>query len=109
MQKISGTKILLTRGDTFKARVAMIKDDGTEYVPEEGDRIRFAMKRAFSDVGVTLEKEIPIDTQMLSLEPADTKELECGGYVYDIQLTYSNGDVDTFISRSSLELTEEVN
>lgn len=108
MQKISGTKILLTRGDTFKATVTMYKTDGTEYTPQEGDSIRFAMKKSFSDSTVLLEKEIPNDSQMLWLEPEDTKELAFGSYVYDIQITYANGDIDTFIDRAAIELTEEV-
>lgn len=108
MQKISGTKILLTRGDTFKATVSMYKADGTEYTPQEGDSIRFAMKKSFSDGTVLLEKEIPNDSQMLWLKPEDTKELAFGSYVYDIQITYANGDIDTFIDRAAIELTEEV-
>lgn len=108
MQKISGTKIMLTRGDTLKAHVSMIKQDGSEYVPQEGDSIRFAMKKSYSDSSVLVEKTIPNDTLLLHLEPNDTKLLEFGSYVYDIELTYSNGDVDTFIDRSVFELTEEV-
>lgn len=108
MQKISGTKILLTRGDTLKAHVSMIQQDGTEYVPQEGDSIRFAMKKSYSDPSVLIEKTIPNSTLLLHLEPNDTKTLEFGSYVYDIELTYANGDVDTFIDRSVFELTEEV-
>ena len=45
---------------------------------------------------------------MLHLEPNDTKTLDVGEYVYDIQLTTSDGDVDTFIAMAKLILTEEV-
>lgn len=108
MHKISGTTIVLTRGDTFKATVSMIKTDGTEYTPVPGDSIRFAMKRSFSDSEVLVERNIPIDTCLLWLEPSDTADLPFGSYVYDIQITYDNGDIDTFIDRATIKLTEEV-
>ena len=97
MQKISGKKIILTRGDTFKAIVGMVNENGEEYVPEQGDSIRFAMKEHYDDETVLLEKTIPNDTLLLHIEPNDTKELPFGDYKYDIQLTYANGDVDTLL------------
>lgn len=108
MQKIAGSRITLTRGDTFKATVAMIQPDGEEYKPQEGDTVRFAMKKRYSDASVLLEKQIPNDTLLLCLDPEDTKDLNFGSYVYDVELTYANGDVDTFIDRATIELTEEV-
>lgn len=100
--------IMLTRGDTFKGRVSITTPDGSEYVPESGDRIRFAMKRDYNDLDVLIEKDIPIDTMMLVLESSDTKPFAFGDYVYDIQITKANGDVDTFITKSRITLTEEV-
>ena len=45
---------------------------------------------------------------ILTLDPSDTKRLEFGSYVYDIQLTRSTGEVDTFVTKGTLNLTEEV-
>lgn len=53
-------------------------------------------------------KDIPIDTMKLILEPGDTKALDFGKYVYDIQLTKVTGEVDTFITKGSMKITEEV-
>ena len=53
-------------------------------------------------------KDIPSDTMLLVLEPEDTKTLPFGKYVYDIQITYADGKVDTFITKGRLRLTEEV-
>lgn len=100
--------IVLTRGDTFKGKVTITNTDGSEYEPDPGDSIRFAMKRDYNDPETLIEKGIPIDTMLLILEPSDTKPFEFGDYVYDIQLTKANGDVDTFITKSRLTLTEEV-
>ena len=108
MVKIVGTAIQMTRGDTLKALVGMKIQGGEEYRPVEGDVVRFAMKKKYSDEEELISKVIPNDTLMLHLEPQDTKELEFGKYVYDIQITYANGDVDTFIDRAVFELTEEV-
>lgn len=105
---ITGTTITLTRGDTFEALVSATKRDGTQYIPVEGDAIRFAMKENYDDPRPLLVKDISIDTMMLMLEPQDTADLNFGKYVYDIQLTKANGKVDTFISKAILKLSEEV-
>lgn len=101
-------KICLTRGDTAKIQVSIEIDDEV-YTPQEGDSVRFAMKKAFKDQEpVLVLKDIPIDTMKLHIEPSDTKSLAYKKtYVYDIQITFANGDVRTFIS-GELELLPEV-
>lgn len=107
--KISGKTISLTRGDTFKATVTIYNPDGTEYTPIEGDSIRFAMKQNYNSSEVKIEKDIPTDTLLLEIDPEDTKGLkQPADYVYDIQLTHINGDIDTFISNGIFRITEEV-
>lgn len=108
MLKINGTTITLTRGDTLKANLEILDSEGNTYTPSEGDTIRFAMKKSYSDSECLITKVIPNDTLMLSLAPSDTKELPFGSYVYDIELTYESGAVDTFIDRATFRLTEEV-
>ncbi len=105
---ISGTTITLTRGDTFEADVSISNPDGTVYLPNEGDSIRFAMKALYSDPEPLLVKDIPIDTMRLTLNPDDTAGLSFGKYVYDIQLTKVSGEVDTFIPKAIIRITEEV-
>lgn len=110
MVKISSNNtIRMTKGDTLRTKVLLTDLEGNEYVPEPGDRIRFAMKRAYSDEEVLVLKDIPIDNLILTLRPEDTKTLDAPApYVYDIEMTYANGDVDTFIAKAKLMLTEEV-
>lgn len=107
---IKKTTIFLTRGDTFKAQISLTDEEGNPYQPQQGDTIRFACKKDYSDpdTEVLIVKNIPIDTLILELEPQDTKELPFGSYVYDIQLTTAAGEVDTFITKGILTLTEEV-
>lgn len=108
MQRVSNTSITLTKGDTFKATITMTDSTGAVYTPQENDVIRFAMKQNYSDSRVLITKIIPHNTMLLQLDPSDTSSLKTGKYVYDIQITYANGDVDTFIDRATLTLTEEV-
>lgn len=108
MQSINGKKITLTKGDTLKATVSIVDSTGQAYTPQEGDVVRFAMKQDYNDQTVLVTKTIPNDTLLLTLASADTHSLTAGDYVYDIQITYANGDVDTFIDRGTIVLTEEV-
>lgn len=107
---VKKTTITMTRGDTFKAQISLTDSEGRPYEPVEGDHIRFAVKKNWTDLdkNVLINKEIPTDTLILTLVPADTKDLEFGEYVYDIQFSNSAGEVDTFIDRAVFILTEEV-
>lgn len=110
MYTVKKTSITLTRGDTFKAQISITDKDGNPYEIQEGDSVRFAMKKSYNDPDeeVLIVKQIPTDTLILTLEPEDTKDLKFGTYVYDIQLTSAAGEIDTFIAKASLTLTEEV-
>ena len=105
---VSGTTITLTRGDTLKAQISITDRNGNPYVPKGGDKVRFAMKATYSDPEPLVNIDIPIDTLILVIKPEDTHGLPFGNYVYDIQLTKENGEVDTFITTSKLKLTEEI-
>lgn len=106
---INGTTIKMTRGDTLRITLDLKDESGNEYTPADGDSIRFAMKRTYSESTPLIVKEIPNSTLELVLDPEDTKNLtQPSSYVYDIEITYANGDVDTFIDKAKLQLTEEV-
>ena len=105
---IKGTTITLTRGDTFMAQIELTDPNGDPYIPVEGDVISFAAKTSYNDLEPCILKDIPIDTMKLVLEPADTKNLKFGSYVYDIQIVKATGEVDTFITKAKLIITEEV-
>lgn len=114
-------KITLTRGDTARATVAIMEKAGecdlVPYVPKEGDVITFAVKRNeyigvrythLKDAEPLIKKVVPIDTMTLEIIPEDTKELDFGEYVYDIEIQMADGTVDTFIADARFELTTEV-
>lgn len=108
MISIEGTTITMTRGDTLRAVIEIQEQDGDAYAPVEGEEVRFAMKRKYADATPLIYRTIPYDTLVLQLDPEDTKALNYGSYVYDIQITRLDGTVDTFIDRAKLVLTEEV-
>lgn len=104
-----GTTITLTKGDTFKRTLNLKKKTtGEPYIPTSGDSIRFAAKKKYKDDECVILFDIPYDTLLVHITPAMTKDLAVGDYVYDIQITYENGDVDTFIPNAKLTLTDEV-
>jgi len=107
MFKINGTTITLTKGDSFYCQIAL-KKNGTAYTPQEGDEIRFAMKQSVYDTTPAISKVIPNDTLILHLAPSDTKQLAVGKYVYDIEITFADTDVDTFINQAEFNLVPEV-
>ena len=114
--KIKKNSISLTRGDTFRAQVTLLTEDGSPYVPTAGDSLRFALKHPqlnsdgtdYADTNPLILKTIPTDTMILELEPEDTKSLGFGDYVYDVEITLEDGTVDTFITAAPFKLTEEV-
>lgn len=100
--------ITLTRGDTLTLTVELTKD-GEPYTPEEGDVIRFALSKGYlGEPGYEfkLDKTIPNDTLTFTLSSTETA-LDYRSYNYDIQVTHSDGCVDTFIS-AKLTITGEV-
>lgn len=102
--------IIMTRGDTLLVKISIVNEDTSEeYIPVEGDSLRFALKKKYNDEEPLILKSIPIDTCILRLEPEDTKVLDQpGDYVYDIQLTYGDGLVYTVIAKATLRIQEEV-
>lgn len=108
--------ITLTRGDSMQSEVVIITIDGDEYVPQEGDSLRFALKAnrmtvnkgAFINPEPLIEKSISTNDLILRLVPEDTKDLPFGKYVYDVELTFADGYVDTFINCAPFDLKPEV-
>lgn len=109
MLKIDGNNnIFLTRGDTLTLTVELTKG-GETYTPEQGDVIRFALAKGYeTEFGYELliTEVIPNDTLTFTLTSTKTA-LAYSTYNYDIQVTHSDGCVDTFIS-AKLTITGEV-
>ena len=101
---IKGKRITLTRGDTFPCSVTAYNPDGTPYEMQPGDSARFKV----TDVpggAVLIVKDVSSGT--LRLDPEDTNCLPFGSYFFDVQMTFANGTVDTFIPEGTLVIDDE--
>ena len=121
MFEIDGTTITLTRGDSLLVKIIInLKDENNviigEYTPDPDDEISFALKHPqlksdksdFVDEEPLILKVIPNDTQLLKLDPEDTKGLAFGDYKYDIEIKFKDGFVRTFIPDARFKITKEV-
>lgn len=98
--------ITLTRGDSFACQFPYFLNDSEEpYELQEGDKVRFAVKAEWDDMAPVINK--PMSGYNLKLEPQDTKLLEFGKYWYDVEITFANGDVLTYITKKRLILDKE--
>lgn len=104
MYSVSGNKIIMSRGDTIKVLVTIKNRNGEPYEPRSGENIRFFCKKYLTDTNMIIEKDIPIDTRILTLNPEDTEKLIPGYYYFDIRLFHQNGDIDTFIDNAKLQI-----
>lgn len=107
-------QISMPRGDSDSYEVGIVVN-GEEYTPTTGDKVRFAMRRPDMDANKTrylypplIVKEIPTDTMLLTFLPEDTKPLPFGRYVYDMEITFADGDVRTFVKESPFIIEREV-
>lgn len=108
MLNVNDNKITLTRGDSLTLTVEITKD-GEPYEIQPGDAIRFAMSVGYEGepgYSLVLEKNIPTNTLEFTLSAQETK-IDGRRYNYDIEITHSDGTVDTFIS-STIEIIGEV-
>ena len=129
MLEIKGNDITLTRGDSLNLKIVILKNrissklpNGREKLtPEElqemGASIYFNMSRYYpGQLNYELlidNKEIPLETMALRLDPSDTKNIPLGIYNYDISLHYQQEEVeeekvDTFL-HGTFQLVGECN
>lgn len=102
--------IILTRGDTLTLKATpKVKVDpvppATEptwepYEPQEGDVIRFAISKGYKGepgYELMLSKNVPLDTFTFTCSSQETS-LKNGLYHHDVEITFADGTVDTYIS-----------
>lgn len=101
--------ITMTRGDTASFYIGIEDIFENDFRPLPTDKLVFSVKQKYKDDECVIQKEIPLDTQILKLEPDDTKPLMMPKkYYYDVQLIRENGDVYTIIAKGKLKIKEEV-
>ena len=93
--------IRCTKGDSMWTKLSLTSADGSEYIPDPNDHIRFALKKNIEDTDILILKEIPTDTLELRLDAQDTEQLEVGEFYYDVEIQLSNGYIDTIIEATA--------
>lgn len=100
--------IRLTRGDTAKF-VVSVKNETTKqpYDVLSSDTLTMTIKDSIRDGEACVQKTIT-GSNSFHILPSDTSDMNFGKYIYDIQLTTSDGDVYTVVEPATFELMEEV-
>lgn len=100
--------IKLTRGDTARLEVTIENSlTGEEYLMDPDDILTFTIKKSVKDNESLIKKESQ-GHNAFHIEPEDTAELSFRKYVYDVQISRSNGDVYTVIVPTTFEIMKEV-
>lgn len=100
--------IRLTRGDTARF-VVSVKNEVTQqaYDIQSSDTLTMTIKDSIRDGEACVQKTIT-GSNVFHILPSDTRGLNFGKYVYDVQLTTASGDVYTVVEPATFELMEEV-
>lgn len=86
MLKIRGMDIYYVRGDDDSFTIQPVQADGTAITGYTGV---FSVKRTYDDTDYVLQ--CPMDGSVVDLTHEKTKYLAYGDYVWDVQLTLSDG------------------
>lgn len=102
---MTNTTIFMTRGDSQNITVSIVG-----YTLTSEDTVVMTIRK---DLKCPIVLQLTADQWLdgkavISIAPEDTQDLKWGEYIYDIQLTYSSGDVVTIVKPSKFVLGEEV-
>lgn len=100
--------IMITRGDSLSISVTLTDNDGYPYEPTLGDVVYFRVKKSATTSEILIEKQIDINTLVIELVEADTKNLAFGNYKYEIEVVTVNDDHYTVIKNAPFIITEEL-
>ena len=136
MFKIDGSKITLTRGDDAVIELSVFTPDNQVYQPQEGEKARFTVRKKpmyNNSTPPLIEKDFAFATYEsnneskneskdvesngesneskasfeIRLNSIDTKFMDCGYYLYDVQFCDLKNNLST-ICKGVFELTYEV-
>lgn len=100
-------EISITRGDSGEITVILSKETGEAYEMAVGDKIELTVRESVGAEDTEISKAVT-GSNIITLEPSDTKTLPYGKYVYDIQLTTADGKIYTVIPPTGFWVCEEV-
>lgn len=103
---IKNNRIYITKGDTGTLQLSLESINHNVVKIEDGDNIKLTVKKLASDIEPLIQLTAD-ETGQFSIGPEDTKELNAGVYVYDVQLT-RQGNIYTVIPQNYFEIKEEI-
>lgn len=99
----------LTKGDSAYITVALSDLQDHAVTPRETDIVRCQVRSEQGTLLIDGVAELTDDGLMWHITPEETKGIEPGEYVWDMQLELpDSGDVFTFIPQSMFELLAEI-
>ena len=122
MFKIDGSKITLTRGDDAVIELSVFTPDNKPYQVQEGEKARFTVRKRplyNNSTPPLIEKDFAFETYdngegsesktsfEIKLNSIDTKFMEQGVYLYDVQFCDLQGNLST-LCNGKFVLTYEV-
>lgn len=100
--------IRLTRGDTAAFTINITNEVTDEvYNMASDDTLTMSVKKKAKNSEMCFSKTV-VGTNKILIEPSDTKGLDFGKYVYDVELVTSSGGTSTIIEPTTFELLPEV-
>lgn len=99
-------KISITKGDNASLRVNLIDVNKVNRPVFDDDTIVLTVRKNVNDITPTISKTAV--NGVISFNPDDTKDLDIGLYVYDIQLTTFDNKIYTVIPLAYFDIKEEV-
>ena len=106
MLYIDGTNIKLTRGDTSYLTFP-ITMNGEAYAMKPEDTLYLTVKKTVNDTEYCFQRS-SVGSNIIHIEPSDTKPFAFGKYKYDVELRLGDGDIFTVIDTSTFEILSEV-
>ena len=104
MLQVQGTNISMIRGDTGTIDVN-ISANGVPYQILDTDKIVFSVKKSYDTDAYAMQKTA--ESGKIKLLHTDTNELSTGNYVWDMQITTTDGDV-AMIGPGKLKILPDV-
>src|SRR5574344_2606514 len=96
MIKCNNNTIQIIRGDSGGLVFDFVNPDNSKYTLQNTDKAVFSVKSDYDDTVYVIQKTLSQDGKITFL-PSDTTNLSVGSYVYDVQLTKADGQVDTVL------------
>lgn len=91
--------IFLTRGDTAIIDLTLKQPfpPYEEYTLQEGDIVKFTVRKCVKNPEEEIVIEKTFADNQIIINPEDTNNLDYGEYVFDVQLTFAEGAINTVI------------